>query len=109
MTAATEVTPNPGRDLNRAAKARRLADALESVRSDIEGDAGVGFVAAAAALPVVGRQRVAELANVAEPSEATWSAVVAILEDRAARPRRGTKPCGHPSDWACSHDGEGEF
>lgn len=71
----TTDTPNVARDLNRSAKARRLADAY-TAKLD-------GSPTQAACLDQEGRDALAIEAGTTAPSAATWSAVVAVLEDRA--------------------------
>lgn len=69
-------TPNVARDLARSAKARLLADAYQAKLD--------GSATQAACLDQEGRDALAIEAGVHSPSAATWSAVVAVLEDRAA-------------------------
>lgn len=82
-------TPNVARTLNRSAKARALAD-VYAAKLD-------GSPTQAACLDFDSRDALAVEAGVNTPSEATWDAVVAILEDRAANTPRlaSVLPCGH--------------
>lgn len=90
--------PNVARDLNRSAKARALADTYAEKLD--------GSPTQAACLDQDGRDALAIEAGTTSPSAATWSAVVAVLEDRAVQYPSGrmTLPCGHAPGQCNGHN-----